>query len=306
MFRKAHLIFLLLALLAIIPVTSAQDETFGLSAEDFALLSSPDMEFETIGFDFAFDLAVAGIPGSEVTATFSGNGLFGGLTDGELVGTFSIVGDAVSSGQTTPVNLEAIFVDSMVYVNPGDGQWRGTSQQNFMEQVSSSAPLPVDPAELASGDLSENPEVMQSMMGAMQALASLEPSEIVLINRLDDVNGSAHFEINIDLPTFFSSEAFAQLLGTAGEVSGQEDDMSQMAPMIGMLLQDTSLVFNEYVNVETNRLTQFVTDFGMNLDPAVMGQEGDAIVISLVLDINNLQYDVPVEVSAPADAIISE
>ena len=307
MFRKAHfLIFILLLMLVVVPLTAAQDGMFGLSADDFALFTSQDFsDFETIGFDFSVAFAASGMPSDNASVSLSGSGLFGEDDSGMPVGTLTVSGAANDGSDETPINVELVIVDGFIYFNMGDGSgWIGQPLDEAMETFSSMAPLPVNPMDLASGDMSENPEAMAAFGEMMGAMSDMDPGQFINIARLDDMSGQAHFQVNLDLATFFSSDAFTQLLGAAGTMSGEES-MGEMAPMVAMMLQDTSLTFDEFISLETNRVGQAVLDFAMSINPAMMGDaEADPINVSFNFDISNLQYDVPVNVTAPEGATI--
>ena len=63
---RALFVALFAILMLTIPSALAQ-ETFGLSAEDFALFSSPNVDADSLGFDFAVDLNITGAPDESVT-----------------------------------------------------------------------------------------------------------------------------------------------------------------------------------------------------------------------------------------------
>src|SRR5690606_14024173 len=128
MFRKAHLmIVLMLMMLVAVPFASAQDETFGLSAEDFALFTSQDfMSFDSLSFDFSLNFAASGMPDDNATVSLTGSGLFGQDDAGMPAGSFNVSGAANASGDETPVDLQLVIVDGFIYFNMGDGSgWLG-------------------------------------------------------------------------------------------------------------------------------------------------------------------------------------
>jgi hypothetical protein len=321
MFRRSRLvlIFAVLMMLAIIAPTFAQEETFGLSSDDYALFTSANgqsMTFNSIGFDFILDLNVAGVPESEVAIKLNGTGAVD--TSAEAA-QFTITGNANTGSGDTPVNIEIRIVDGNIYFDLGDGNgWMGMPLDQAMESFTSGlgSALPVDPAALASGDLSSNPEAMQAMSGVMQALSTVNPADYIAISRGDDETvmdmNAAHFTVDLDVAKFLSSDAFTQLLTAGGQMAGSTDstngmDMSQMAPMIGMMFQDTTLTFDQYVGSEDSMTHRGVLNFALNINPAMMGGSADSkpINIGLTLDVNNISYDQPVSVEVPADAQMS-
>lgn len=321
MFRKSRLILMFavfMMLLAVIAPTFAQEETFGLSSDDYALFTSANgqsMTFNSIGFDYILDLSVAGVPGSEIAIKLNGTGV---ADTAASAAQFTINGNANMGSGDTPVNIEIRIVDDNFYLNLGDGNgWSGMPLQDAMNSFTSGlgSALPINPAELASGDMSSNPAAMQAMSGVMEALSTVNPADYVAISRgadesIMDMN-TAHFTVNLDIAKFLSSDAFTKLLTSASSMAGQEAtggaDMAQMAPMIGMMFQDTTFSFDQYIGTDDNMTHRGVLDFALNVNPAMMGGGADAkpINVGLTLDVNNISYNQPVSVEVPADAKMS-
>ncbi len=307
MHRKLCLtLFLVLAiLLAAVPFAMAQEETFGLSAEDYALLTTPNMDADSATFDYALNLNVTGSPDGDVLVALSGTGAFAMDAAGNPVGSLTVVGNADAEGESTPINMEFRIVDNVLYFNMGDGNWMGQGLEDALSSVSSMAPLPVDPAALMSGDMSENPEAMEAMGEMMTALSSLEPGEYVSISRLGDENNQAHFQVSVDLSGIMSSDAFMQMMTSAGEMSGDES-MAGMGAMMAMMFQNMSLTWDQFVDLAENRVRQGILDFAMSVNPAMMGASDTTsttpVDIAFMLDISNIQYDPAVAVTAPEGA----
>ena len=317
MFRKSRLVLIfavLMMLLAVIAPTFAQEDTFGLSADDYALFAGANgqsMTFNSLGFDYALDLNVAGVPGTEVAIKLNGTGAVDTATG---AAQFTIIGNANTGTGDTPVNIEVRLIDDILYLNLGDGNgWVGAPAEDALDSFTTGlgSALPVDPAELASGEFMNDPAAMEAMNGVMEAFSSLNAADYVAISRgadetVMDLN-TAHFTVNLDIAKFLSSPAFTQLMTTAGSVAGEEAtggmDMAQMAPMIGMMFQDTTFSFDQYVSVDDSMARRGVLNFALNIDPAMMGgsADSDPINIGLMLDVNNISYDQPVSVEVPAD-----
>jgi hypothetical protein len=318
MFRKSRLVLIFtvfMMLLAIIAPTFAQEETFGLSGADYALFTSANgqsMMFSSIGFDFVFDLSVAGMPGSEVAFKINGTGA---IDTASGSGQITLTGNANTGDGDTPVNVEIRIVENNIYVNLGDGSgWMGMPLEDAMNSFTSGMGdvLPVDPAELASGDLSSDPAAMQAMSGVMEALSKLNPADYISISRGADENvmgmNAARFTVSLAIAKFLSSDAFTQLMTAGGAMAGQEAtggmDMAQMAPMLAMMFQDTTFTFDQYVGTTDNMIHRGVLNFALSINPAMMGGGADSkpVKIGLLLDVNNIAYDQPVSVEVPAGA----
>lgn len=303
-FRLTLFLTLLAVLLTMVPAALAQ-ETFGLSAEDFALFSSPNVDADSLSFDFSVDLNVTGAPEGEIAIALTGAGVVGMDVAGMPVADITLTGNADTPDGSSPVDLQFRIVDGILYFNLGDGSgWMGQSLDEMMSSLSTMAPLPVDPMALASGDMSENPEAMEAMGEAMNALASMDPAQFISIARLDDMNGQAHFQVNIDMAGFLASEGFTELMSTAGTMSGDES-MAGMGAMMAMMFQNVSLTFDQYMDMAENRVRQGILDFAMSVNPAMMGASDASatpVDVAFTLDVSNIQYDVPVSVTAPEGA----
>jgi hypothetical protein len=304
-FRLTLFLTLLAALLAFAPFALAQ-ETFGLSAEDFALFSSPNMDADSLSFDFTVDVNVTGSPDGDVNVALSGAGAVAMDSAGMPVADISLSGSANMGAESMPVDMQFRIVDGIVYFNLGDGSgWLGQSLDDAMSGLSSMAPIPVDPAELMSGEMSEDPEAMAAMGEAMSALSEMDPNQFISISRLADENNQAHFQVNVDLTSLLSSEGFSQMMGAAGSMSGDES-LAQMGPMLVMMFQNTSLTFDQFVDLADSRVKQAILDFAMSINPAMMGASDTAsatpVDVSFNLNVSNIQYDPAVTVTAPDGA----
>ncbi len=302
---KTQIILILLAaFLLIVPTTLAQEGTFGLSPDDFAMFTSQDMDADSLSFNFAVDLVVTGAPGADATVALTGSGIFGMGADDLPTGSLNMTGAAVTAGESIPVDLQVIIADGLLYFNLGDGSgWIGQPLDSALDSFAGAAPLPVNPMDLASGDFGDDPETMEAMGAALGALGDVDPEQLISITRLDDMGGLAHFQVELDLAGFFASESFEELMGAAATMSG-DDSVGDMAPLIGLLLQDVSLTFDQFID-DANRVREALLDFGLTVDPAMMGDsEADPVTVAFSLQVSELDYDVPVEVSAPADAVV--
>ncbi|MBL8131309.1 MAG: hypothetical protein JNL42_05590 [Anaerolineae bacterium] len=302
LFRTGFAFFALVAVLVLAPAAFAQDTTFGLSDSDFALwtgANAASASFSTLTLDFTADLSVAGIEGANVAANLVGSAAI------DTAGAFSLLvtGDINDGTQTQAVNFEARLVGDMIYVNLGDGNgWQGGKAEEAMSGFSSAfaagSGLPVDPAALASGDLSG---LMgnEDVMGAMAGLASLDPSSFIAIAR-SDADGLAQFNINLSISDLLQQPAVGGLLGSqmSGGAEMTEAEMQQMGAMLGMMFGEAVLSFDQYVDTSTNLVERGV--FTINLPLSALGM-GEGAGVNLVFDIDLTSYNQPVTVEAPAE-----
>ena len=309
--RLTTICMLLVVLLVAAPLTLAQ-ESFGLSEDDFTLFSSQNFDADAVSFDYTLNFSVAGTPDGDVAADLSGAGAFGVDAAGQPVGSFSISGAVTDAGTSENLDFQFLLVDNVLYMNMGDGSgWIGQPADEMLSGLSSMSPVPVDPSDLMSGG--DDAGAASAMGGAVEALTDPEVAEYITITRLDDSNGLAHFQVAVDLSGFVSSEEFNEMMTAAGEMSGDES-MAGMGMMLAMLFQNMSLTLDEFIDASSGRVGQAVVNFSMTMDPTMMAAMGGAesaaevqatpINIALSLDISNLQYDQPVEVTAPADAMM--
>lgn len=297
--------FLLLALiLTIVPATLAQDSTFGLSPEDFQALmdASAATASATSGqFTFTLDLS-ADAEGDAMDLNLTGNGLFGTDDAGSPIFQLQLGGSATAEGETTPLNLEIRLVGESLYLQAPDfmgPQWLSLSSAEMDMMMES---LPVNPDELASGDLSglEGMEGMEGMGEMMTALASLQPEQYILMSRDGD-----RFNTSIDLVGLLSSEAFQDLLVTAAQQEGtmemSEEEFRAQLTQLPAALAGSSLNFDQYVT--DGMVNRMVLDANLSLDPTAVGETGEPVTIDLSFDLNLSGFNQSYSVEAPADAV---
>jgi len=301
---------MLVALFLLVVPTIFAQETFGLSDEDFALLSAaPAVTFasDSFAFEFTANFSVGGMGSEETSASISGSGVFGGSEDNPL---FQLIlnGEAILEGETQPLSGEIRIVGNTLYWSGFDNGagWQGQTLESLASEFGDLAgmmgggDLPVDPESLASGDLS-GLAGMEGMSEAMAALASLDPSEFITMTR-DDANGLAHFTVDLSISDLLSSPAVISMMGMAGGMEGMEmseQEMQSMAMGMAMLFADASATFEEYVDPATSLLQRAVLDINVPLS----AMTGDASAgIALNFDISLSGFGEPVTVEAPEGA----
>jgi hypothetical protein len=303
---RLSILLMLLALLAVfVPATAAQDETFGLSAEDFQRLgtaiSQSGEAADSLGFDFTVNLSVEGEGGGAIA--LNGTGLIGSNENG-AVAQINITGE----NEGEPVSLDVIVIDNIIYVNDGSG-WQGQSADDLLESFGSMSPVPLDSV-MGGGDMAQNPEAMQGMSDAMTALGEINPADYITMTNAGDEGGATHFTIDFDLQGFLSSPAFSELLSAGAAMSGDETAAAQaegMGQMVAMMFQDTNLQINYYIGAD-DLVQRFGVDFGLGINPAMMGaSDAQPVNVSLLIDASNFQYGADVSgIVAPEGATMAE
>ncbi|MBE2269591.1 MAG: hypothetical protein IAE80_15250 [Anaerolinea sp.] len=304
--RFVALFVILAFVLALVPAAFAQDGTFGLSDEDFALLTDANANSsaaETLAYNFNLALNVTGIEDAEVSADISGTGVLG--LSGSPVFSMVTTGSATSNGDTTPTELEVRLVGDMIYWNVGEG-WQGSAVEDAMSGAMGSAGnLPINPADLMSGDMGD----MGDMGGMMGDLATLDLSSYVGLERLDDMDGAAHFNLSVDVAGLLASEELSGIFGMAlGGAMGGGSDMSpeqaaQMGQMFGMMFGDATFEVDQYVNLETELVQRTVLSINLPLE-SLMGTPGAAV--DLMFDISLSSYNEPISVEVPENVEMAE
>lgn len=306
--RRLSLATLMALLLLVVPTLFAQ-ETFGLSDEDFTLLTTANATSfggDPLAYEFTANLSMNAM-GSDGSANLSGSGVVGGDETTPLF-LLAVTGEFVDSGDTTPVNAELRLVGDTLYWSEDGTSWQGGAVEDIVSQFSSmtsmmgGGALPVNPDDLASGDLS-GLAGMEGFSEAMTALASLDPSEFVSMSR-DDADGLAHFTVDLSLSDLLSSPALAPLfaMGMSGGATGTEmtpEQIQQMTQGMAMMFSGATVTLEEYVDQETSLIQRAVLD--INVPLSMMTGSADAAVL-FNFDINLSGYGDPVSVEAPEGA----
>lgn len=280
-------------LLVIAPATLAQ-ETFGLSEADFALLTNANANMSTIeGVNLNFDVT---IDADAFTGTglmnFNGNALLGKDDAGEVLGHIFI--NAFVDGETFEGELR--IIEGIVYANDGNG-WEQTSLEEFTNDLGLGDSIPM----LSGGDDAAGEETSTLFdPSAFDDIEGFDPISLITMTRVADEGSIAHFNINVDLQSFISSDAFLNMVMAGSQEMG-DDSMAQMIPMLLMMFQDLTLSVDEYIDVENEIVSQFILNFGMSMDTSAMGGPAGAepMVISFNVDVEFVELNPVFSVEAP-------
>lgn len=312
-FRVIALLLVLALGAALVPAALAQ-ETFGLSDDDFALWTAANENsaaFDTISYAYTTDMTIAGLdPSGDFVMTVAGAGQIG-TVDGVPLFSMTAVGTLGLGEDSQPFDMEVRMVGDMIFTTFNDENgWMGGSISEIFGQLGAftGGALPIDPEALASGDLSgmEDMAAMPGMMEAMMGLSSLDPAEFIAISRPENMDGQAHFVIDIGVGELLTSDAFAPLLAMgAGQALGTgtgemtEEEMEGMAMMVGMLFTDLELTYEQFISTETTLVQRGVLTLDFPLPSMITG--GAEATINLVLGVDLSGYNEPISVEAPAE-----
>lgn len=246
------------------------DANFGLSDADMQLFTAANMNFMSFSsadYDLVLDVYSAA---DDMEVQITGSGIID-ITNG----AFSLdIADATQAGQSMPLNLGLKVIGETIYLNIDGTSWYSITGEEITE-LAGSGMLPVDPEELSSGDLSSLGDV--GNLGS--EFGDLNPNDIIQITRNADVDGFAHFTLNVDLQTILENEEFRAAFEESN-TSGM--DISEFSNMV--------IQFDEYINLSTNTVERFAFAF------EVPDQ------VSMALDITLSSFGNTEAIVAPADA----
>lgn len=296
-------ILLLLAVLALIvalvPAASAQDQTFGLTQEEYdALVAANDNTASATSYDYnlALNLNLAAA-GEAVVADLQGTGSVNEGFSIALTGTVSAEGDSM------PIQLDVMYVGDALYVSmDGGATWYGSTAEELGQMVTGMAGgmLPVDPSELATGDLTG----MGDMSNMLSGLENLDPSQFISIKAAAD-GSTTVYTLTLDLGTMLNTPEISGLLGAAMASSGSMGTMSatpspqeaaMMGQMIGSMFATATATVTQTIDTAAQLVSSTVVNLSIPMD--AMGSAGDAIALSLDLSYSN--YNAAAPIVAPA------
>jgi len=305
--KKFHLSIVLVVLalvLAIVPAIFAQDDTLGASQGDYDLWTSANANMATIktaSYTFTATLEASGMGDSSGSLNVTGTGVLStDQTNPEL--QLDVTGTSVQGDKTEPLNASLRIVDGVLYSNDGSG-WTGRPLSDLMSQMGGMA------GGAAGGDLSSLSGT-KGMSDAMTALQGLKPSEFLKLTRTDE-SGQAHFSLNIDIAKLLASPSlapvFGSVMGMFGGSSGASApamttaQMQQAQAMIGGMFSTATISLDQYVDPASSMVARDVLAIKVPLDAMI----GPGAAINVNFDISLSNYNEPISVEAPADAVMA-
>jgi hypothetical protein len=303
--RILLLLSVLALIVALVPAAAAQDQTFGLSADDYALLTAANNNSSTASsYDYAFSLmADLSTSGEAINIALDGTG-----TSSEGF-SMNVTGSIKASGDTTPAQLSLLVVGDSLYISTDNGEtWYGSTMQDLTTMGTSMlGDLPIDPAALAGGDIS-GLESQAGLGDVMSGLENLDPATFINMSSAPADGGMTAFTINLDLATLLTSPEMSQLLGTALSSSGamgggsttaatpSPEELQMMGSMIGGMFSTATATLTQVVDPASQHVMQTTITFALPLD--AMGSAGDGVNVTFDITLSN--YDAAAAVQAPA------
>lgn len=306
-----RLLGLLISLLALAAGAAAQNQTFGLSEDDYALLDAANTRSAAATayrFEYAVSLAASGF-GELINIDAGGTGVV--VLDDMPDLQATIVG-TVSGIDSGTFDLEVRLVDGQIYIDQFDpllGErtgWRrdDTLQILLGQTLGDTSGLEFDITAL------ENPE---------NPFSAIDPSVFVSIARLDDAieNGAslAHFRATLSFSELLNNpETIFALFGTPSLSSAESQAMAQTtAQILSALVRASDVTFDQYINLETEFVERAVLSVMLELDPSVLEMEmadlgmpevslrGETVTVTLSIEVTLSDYNAPLRVEIPED-----
>ena len=305
--RILLLLGVLALIVALVPAASAQ-ETFGLTQEEYdALVNANANSTAASSYDYAFTM--------NLDATASGDGFSmaldgsGAVSDGF---SMNVTGTLSAEGESLPAQLGLVVAGDMLYISlDGGTTWYGGTAEELLGMATgmTGGMLPVDPAALASGDLSGLEGQMGDMSGMMTGLEDLDATQFVSITAAPDGDTTV-YTLTLDLAGLLSTPEMGTLLGTAMLSSGamgssteqpSQEELAMMGQMMGGMFATATATITQTVDTAAGVVTQTVLNIGIPMD--AMGSAGDGINITFDISLSNYNAAAPVEAPASSQPI---
>lgn len=307
-YRMVAMLTVFAVLLALVPAGMAQDMTFGLSQDDYNALTAANAasaSATSAQFTFTANLTAA-VEGESGIVDLTGTGAY------DMSGAFQLAisgsADMGDGSGATPVSAELRATGGSVYVQvPAmlGPQWLEITPEELGEMTEGmTASLPFSPDALASGDMSDV-EGMDGMSEAMMALATLQPENYVAMTRNGDT-----FTTTLDVTGLVGSEEImaairSGMAANADEMaeSGMtEAEVNAILSNLPAALEGTQVTIDQ--TVADGMISRTVINLALNVDPSVLGEEGEPVNVGLTFDINLSGYNQPVTVAVPEGAML--
>lgn len=306
--RICFALSMVLVLFGVLPIR-AQQNTFGLSDDDFALWSEANANSaRSDQFSLTFELtgsASDGVMAFEFDMT--GSAAF----DTEAGALQVIVDGDVTSGRARlPVEFETRIVDDNFYLralDPDTGVdtgWIGESM-DAVGDLFAQAFLTGFNSQGGSLDADGLADVLASF-------GAVDVTEFIGVERLDDdTTGQALFEIEADVGAIIGADAVVDVLLDLIERSGfgavpEDATPGMMGAAFEVLFSDTTLTVAQTIDTDTALVTQTVVAFDMLLEASVFdaGENDITVQAMFIMDFGDDGAAPMVSIEAPGDAIM--
>lgn len=297
-------LLILTLLLALVPGAGAQGQTFGLSPEDAAALSSAaaaTAAATSAQFNFVVNLTYAA-GGDSTAANITGFGAYDRSNPDSPVFSLTVNGTADANGEQTPINAEVRMVNGSLFVNSpmmGLPTWLELSASDVS---SFSQMLPVDPTAL-EGNLPATGGNDMGLGAIGSMLSSIRAEDYVRMTRNGD-----QFTTSVDVNGLLSSpdvqDAIVQFMEANQSDSStgtSPEELRQLLAQLPQAMQGTVLTLDQYVT--NGMITRATFTLSLTVDPSLIGEQGEPGSLALTFDLSFSGFNQPVTVEVPADAM---
>ncbi|MFN8379618.1 MAG: hypothetical protein U0452_13205 [Anaerolineae bacterium] len=307
--RILLLLSVIALIVALVPAASAQDQTFGLTQDEYnALVTANANSSSASSYDYAFNLSL-----DTTAADSSTNIAIQG--SGSMSGGFSLTtdGSIKANGQTTPTPLSIIFVDNTLYISVDGGTtWYSSTGEELAQMATGmgGGMLPVDPSALASGDLSGLESQMGDLGSVATGLENLDPSQFINITAAPDGDTTV-YTLSVDIGTLLSTPEMSTVIGTALASSGtmgmgsstsatpSPQELAMMGQMVGGMFSTATATITQTVDTAAQLVNSTTLNVSIPLG-AMSGSTSDGA--TFVFDITLSNYNAAPAVVAPASS----
>jgi hypothetical protein len=315
--KTIPLFALMVLLLALIPISHAQDDsaTLGLSEDDFDLLDSAfanTADASSFQLTYSLSLSISDPANGDESLDVAGGGT---ITRGDSPmlaitssGTSDNLGELPASFNREIRYVDGIRYDDLIDLGSGDDRgWQGQPIDDLFGTTLTLTSILIDSAALASSSVVD-------LVNLGDAFRGLDLSPYVSMTREEDaaVKGQtlAHFSATVDTDSLFESPEFARKLVAMLTEQGQdpgipEDQIAAAGILIGSMFRGSEATIELYVD-EDEYLTQTNGDLTLAIDPTQFGGDGSATSAQMTFDFNLSGFDDEYPVAAPPDAVMIE
>lgn len=306
--RIVLLLGVLALIVALVPAAAAQEQTFGLTPEEYAALTTANANTaSSTSHDYSFDLTLdATATGTAANVAIQGSG---SVSDGFAL---NATGSIKAEGQTSPVAFSIIFSGETLYISMDGGTtWYSSTGEELAEMFSGMAGgmLPFDPSALATGDLSDLEGQMGDMTGMMAGMENLDPSQFFSITAAPDGDTTV-YTMTLDIGSLLGTPEMSTMLGMAmagssGSMTGMPtpspEEAAMMGQMIGGMFSTATATVTQTVDTAAELINSTVVAVSIPLD--AMGTAGDGITLTFDLSLSNYGAGTPVVAPASSEPL---
>lgn len=304
---RAFALVSLLMMAMMASVSQAQDPCLGLSESDCALINEASTNTlasaQSFFQDWSIDFSVTGVPDSgDIMFKTTGSGpvvldlantTFPLSFDQTLSVAFN---DGVSGEQTGAV--QARVVNAVMYVEFGQG-WQGIDLAAALSDPSIAGQLPVNPADLASGNI---PGLDTEALGAALP-ALLQLSQVP--GFLSYSRSGADFTFVADLATLAQSPDFSTALTSLSTALGEQgQQVAGLGMVLPMLLSEGKITVVQTVDEAAKIVTglKFIVNASINAGMISGDSAAAPVVVALTFDVKLSRVNEAFDIVAPEGA----